>query len=111
MLRTNVSAKIRKDIIQNLETRNSVYEWAVADFIKKNYSLAELYNGTENEKWKTLEQLNEIMVANLKPEFEGFSDEEMLKVMYYVCRIQHELYPQYHEIERLRVDYLKERIC
>lgn len=111
VLRTNVSAKIRKDIIQNLETRNSVYEWAVADFIKKNYSLAELYNGTENEKWKTLEQLNEIMVANLKPEFEGFSDEEMLKVMYYVCRIQHELYPQYHEIERLRVDYLKERIC
>lgn len=111
VLETNVSAKIRKDIIQNMETKNSIFEWAVADFIKKNYSLAELYNGTENEKWKTLEQLNEIMTANLKPEFEGFSDEEMLKVMYYVCRIQHELYPQYHVIEQLRVDYLKERIC
>lgn len=106
----NAPAKVRKDLIINLEERNTSYEWAVADFIKKNYNLSELFRGTQQENWSNMEQLCDIMLANINNEFEEFSHEEMLKIMYYVCRIQHELYPEYALIEQLRVNYLKEKV-
>ena len=49
------------------------------------------------------------MRDNLQSEFEGFSNEEMYTVMYYVCRIEHKIYPKEPIIETLRVKYLKER--
>lgn len=109
VLETNSSAKIRRDIIMNLETRNNFFEWAVADFINKNYNLSQVFQRTDNS-WKSLEQLSEVMMSNLKAEFEEFSREEMLGILYYVCRIQHERFPENKVIEQLRVDYLKKQV-
>lgn len=110
IMKSNVAAKVRKDLIINLQNRNSLYEWAVADFIKKNYDLSDVFRGTQKENWNELSSLCEIMVANIQNEFCGFDAEEMKNIMYYVCRIEHELYPKHQLIEKLRVEYLKERM-
>ena len=107
---SNVSAQIRKNLIMNLEYKNITYEWAVADFIKKNYDLSEIFRGTQKENWNSLEQLSEILIENIQGEFSGFSSEEMKVILYYVCRIEHELYPKYQVIEKLRVEYLREKV-
>lgn len=110
ILKSNVAAKVRRDLIMNLQYRNSVYEWAVADFIKKNYDLSDVFRGTQKENWKELSNLCEIMIANLQSEFNGFDNDEMHTILYYVCRIEHELYPKHRLIEKLRVEYLRERV-
>lgn len=110
ILKSNVAAKVKKDLITNWSTRNNVFEWAVADFIKKNYDLSDVFRGTQNGNWKELSELGEIMIANLQGEFIGFNSEEMLSILYYVCRIEHELYPKHQLIEKLRVEYLREKV-
>ena len=40
IIKSNVAAKVRKDLIVNMNSKNAAYEWAVADFIKKNYDLS-----------------------------------------------------------------------
>ena len=65
-----------------------MFEWAVADFIKKNYDLSDVFRGTQNGNWKDLSELSNIMIANLQDEFTGFNSEEMITILYYVCRIE-----------------------
>ena len=110
IIHSNIAAKNRKDLILNLENRNLAYEWAVADFIKKNYNLSDVFRGTQKENWNDLSELGNIMAHNLQSEFSDFSEFEMLQVLYYVCRIEHERYPEHHLIEKLRVDYLREKV-
>lgn len=110
ILKSNVAAKVRKDLIVNWTFKNNIYEWAVADFIKKNYDLSDVFRGTQNSNWNNLAELSEIMISNLQSEFEGFDSNEMLKILYYVCRIEHELYPEHQLIEKLRVEYLREKV-
>lgn len=50
------------------------------------------------------------MISNLQNEFYDFNEEEIYTILYYVCRIEHELYPKYQIIEKLRVEYLKEMV-
>lgn len=110
ILKSNVAAKVRKDLIVNWNTRNNTYEWAVADFIKKNYDLSDVFRDTQNDNWSDLSGLSNIMISNLQEEFSDFDSEEMLSILYYVCRIEHELYPKHHLIEKLRVEYLREKV-
>ena len=110
ILKSNVAAKVRKDLIMNWNTKNNIFEWAVADFIKKNYDLSDVFRDTGNGNWSDLSQLSEIMISNLQEEFSGFDSTEMLSILYYVCRIEHEIYPKYQLIERLRVEYLREKV-
>lgn len=110
ILKSNVAAKVRKDLIVNWNTKNNIYEWAVADFIKKNYDLSDVFRGTQNDNWSDLSELSDIMISNLQEEFSDFDSEEMLSILYYVCRIEHELYPKHQLIEKLRVEYLREKV-
>lgn len=110
IMKSNVAAKVRRDLILNIEHRNSIYEWAVADFIKKNYDLSDVFRGTQRENWKDLSDLCDIMLSNLQNEFSNFERDEMLTILYYVCRIEHELYPKHQLIEKLRVEYLREKV-
>ena len=97
-------------MILNIKYKNYAYEWAVADFIKKNYDLSDVFRGTQRENWKDLSGLCDIMISNLQNEFNGFNLNEMLTILYYVCRIEHELYPKQQLIEQLRVEYLREKV-
>lgn len=105
---SNASAKIRRDLLVNLEKRNLSYEWAVADFIGKNYDRSGVFRGTG--KCENLEQLSNIMRQNIEEEFQGFDESEMYAVMYYICRLEHERHPENTAIERLRNDYLKGKV-
>jgi hypothetical protein len=105
---SNASAKVRKDLILNLQKRNRSYEWAIADFIKKNYQLSGVFEGTG--RCSNLVQLADIMKQNMEQEFENFNEQEIYLIMYYICRIEHELHPENKEIERLRLDYLKGKV-
>ena len=60
--------------------------------------------------WSDLAELSKIMISNLQGEFPGFDSREMLSILYYVCRIEHELYPKHQLIEKLRVEYLREKV-
>ena len=110
IMKSNVAANVRKDLILNWGKKTLAYEWAVADFIKKNYNLSNVFRGTQRENWTDLSSLCEIMLSNIQTEFESFNRNEMLKILYYVCRIEHELYPKHQLIEKLRVEYLREKV-
>ena len=49
ILKSNAAAKVRKDLIINIDKRNNAYEWAVADFIKKNYDLSDVFRDTQRD--------------------------------------------------------------
>ena len=105
---SNVSAKVRKDLIINLNNRNRAFEWAVADFIGKNYKFSDVFRGTS--KCSNLEELSNIISQNIQEEFAGFDGRELLSIIYYICRIEHEKYPDNTAIEQLRIDYLWEKV-
>ena len=54
-----------------------------------------------------MEDLCRIMMENIAEEFGGFCEEERRKILYYICRVEHERFPDNAIIEQLRVDYLK----
>lgn len=105
---SNVSAKVRKDLILNLEKRNRIFEWAVADFINKNYEFSDVFRGTS--KCVDLEELSSIMMQNITDEFLEFEQQELYAIMYYICRIEHEKHPENTAIELLRTRYLREKV-
>ncbi|MCR5024069.1 MAG: DUF87 domain-containing protein [Lachnospiraceae bacterium] len=105
---SNVSAKVRKDMILNIGKWNRVYEWAVADFINKNYEFSDVFRGTS--KCANLEELSHIMYQNIEDEFADFDKNEIYTIMYYVCRIEHEKHPENAAIEALRTSYLKSKV-
>lgn len=106
----NLSAKVRRVLITDLEKRGIHFEWAMADYIKKNYYLENIFDGTQSGECKTLEQLYLVMKDNIISEFEEFSENEMKQIMYYICRIEHERFPQNTAIELLRTEYLKKEM-
>ena len=108
IMKSNISAQIRKELILNYNSKNLAYEWAVADFIKKNYDLSRVF--IETKQCKSFPDLCDKMISNVQDEFVGFDKDEMKIIMYYVCRVEHELHPQNSTIERLRVGYLKEGV-
>ena len=69
-----------------------------------------MFRDTQKGKWSDLSSLSNIMISNLQNEFAGFNETEMLAILYYVCRIEHELYPKHQLIEQLRVEYLREKV-
>ena len=86
------------------------FEWGMADFINKNYDLKNFFRGTGNGTWRNLRELAEIVANNLREEFADFNEQELLKIMYYCCRAEHERYPDNEIIEQLRVDFLKKEL-
>lgn len=107
ILKANVSAKIKLDLIQNLRNPNLTYEWAVSDYIKKNYDYSVVFKGTQSGTWNTLDELALIMEQNIEGQFSDFTHEEIRKILYYMCRIQHELFPDNPLIEKVRIECLK----
>lgn len=105
---SNAPAKVRKDLILNLEKKNRIYEWAVADFINKNYKFSSVFRGTS--KCTDLIHLSTIMLQNIEEEFSEFNKQELYAIMYYICRIEHEKHPDNAAIEMLRTEYLREKV-
>lgn len=69
LLKANLAGKIRKDLLYNLESRNLIYEWAVADFIDKNYRTDHIFRGTGQNVWETVDELIIIAQNNIKTNF------------------------------------------
>lgn len=107
LLRANVSAEARRNLILGLEKRDLNFEWGMADFIGKNYDLTNFFRGTGNGQWNTLNELAEIIAVNLRDEFSSFNATELKKIIYYVCLSEHERYPDNEIIQQLREDFLK----
>ena len=99
--------KVRKDLIQNYKKRNLIYEWAMADFISNMYDISFAFRGTNRHTWENLGQLSQLVMDNIRNEFIGFEDKELLKIMYFICRSMHEKHPDNKTIENLRQNYLK----
>lgn len=110
VLQMDIAAKIRRDIIQNVENKNRIYEWAVADYINKFYVFNSAFRGTQKGSWDNFEQLTEIVTENLRSEFQDFSDEELHRILYYICRVMHEKHPENTVIEDLRQNYLRSEV-
>lgn len=108
IIKANASAKVRRDLILNLEKRDRLYEWAVADYINKNFDFRDIFRGTS--KCADLEELGNRMRQNIEGEFSGFDVEEQYAILYYICRIEHEKHPENAAIELLRTKYLREKV-
>lgn len=105
----NIPAKTRKDLIWNIGKKNMAYEWAVADFINKNFDFSNVFRGT-SEPCGNLKDLYYTIRQNIAEEFVDFDEQELYAIVYYICRIEHEKYPQNKVIEKLRTDYLREKV-
>ena len=105
---SNVAAKAKKDLILNLEKRNLIFEWAVADFINKNFDFRDIFRGTS--ECDSFEEMSSIMMQNIEGEFNEFDQNELYGIMYYICRVEHEKYPENTAIEMLRTEYLKKKV-
>ena len=110
LLRANVRAEARRNLILGLENRDLNFEWSMADFIGKNYDLSNFFHGTSGGNWKNLRELAEIIAANLRDEFSSFNATELKKIMYYCCLLEHERYPDNEIIRQLREDFLKKEL-
>lgn len=105
---SNAPAKVKKDLIINIGKWNRSYEWAVADFINKNYKFTDVFRGTS--KCANLDELSRIMYQNIEDEFVDFDKDEVYAIMYFICRIEHEKHPDNTAIEALRINYLKGKV-
>lgn len=105
---SDAPAKVRRGLIQNIEKNNIVFEWAMADYITSRFNWKNIFEGT-NRSCTTINELGELMLANIEEEFSEFSQEEAGKICYYICRKAHELFPQNAEIENVRVYFFKKR--
>ncbi|WP_294160550.1 ATP-binding protein [uncultured Selenomonas sp.] len=110
LLAAPVAGRIRYDLLTHLAQRDVSYEWAVADFIAACYQYPQIFQGTGGDNWRTLAELSEIMADNIRPIFADFSQEELEKILYCICRTEHERFPENETIEQLRVEYLKPRV-
>lgn len=106
ILNLNISAKLKVDLVCNIESRNLTFEWAVADFINKCFDCSDVFRGTDNT-WNSYDELYQIARDNIAGRFEGFDEDELRMIIYFICRTQHELYPENKIIEQFRVEYLK----
>lgn len=101
-------AKIRRQLIQDMKSRSLVYEWAMADFITNRFNWKVIFDGT-NRTCSTLDELGQMMIENISPIFQGFSEKECAEICYYICRKAHEEFPKNNTIEDVRVHYFKEK--
>jgi hypothetical protein len=105
---SDAPAKVRRELLRNHDKNNIVYEWAMADYITSRFNWKNIFNGT-NRSCSTVDELGEMMIANLETEFSDFSEDEIAKICYCICRKAHEIYPDNPDIENVRVKYFKKR--
>lgn len=109
IMKSNLSAKIRKDLILNFEKRGTVYDWAVSDHISKNFDYSGWTRGARQLELKNYSNITDLLISNISDEFEGFNENEMLKILYYICMNESEKIEEHRVIDALRTEYLRER--
>lgn len=107
VLHSDAPAKVRRQLIQNFEKDNLIFEWAMADYITNRFHWKVVFDGTSS--CETLEELGELMLSNISSEFPDFTRDELERVCYYICRKAHEEFPGNVDIENVRVNYFKKR--
>jgi len=105
---SDAPAKIRRALIQNFDKRNVLFEWAMADYITNRFNWKIAFEGT-SRPCNSIEELGEIMMTNLETEFPSFSQAEIGKIGYYICRKACEVFPDNPHIENIRVNFFKKR--
>lgn len=108
VLRSGCPAKVRRQLIQDMNNRGLVFEWAMADFITSRFNWKVIFDGT-NRTCSTLDELGQMMLKNISPIFQNFTEKEQAEICYYICRKAHEEFPNNNTIEEVRVHYFKER--
>ncbi len=110
LVHIDVSAKIRRDLIMNLETKNMVFTWALADFISEKFHYEDIFKGTGDGMWNSLKELGDIMTANISDEFPDFNEKEMKQILYHICLTEHEKLPENPFIEQICIDFQKKEM-
>lgn len=108
VLLSDAPAEVRKRLIRNFEKNNIVFEWAMADYIASRFNWQVIFDGT-NRSCSTVGELGMLMRSNVSSEFIGFTQNELDRICYYICRTAHEKFPDNDAIENVRVNYFKER--
>ncbi len=110
ILHTNVAAKIRKDLFLHITDRNQVFQWALADFISTTYDCSDALRGTGSLTWNDWQELADIMLNNIKPEFQEFDTDELHKILLCICRVEQEHYPDNRELKNICTEYLQKEV-
>ncbi len=105
ILKANLSSRIKKNLIRGIVKRDNSFDWALADFIKKKYRLDNMFQGTQRG-CKTVQDMVDIVLSNMQENFKDFTEEEMLKILYYTCFVKREELPDNTSLPKLH-DYVK----
>ncbi len=110
ILQADVAAKIRKDLILHIADRNQSFQWALADFICKTYDCSDALRGTGSLPWNDWQELADIMLNNIKTEFQDFDTDELHKILLCICRVEQEHYPDNWELKNVCTEYLQKEV-
>ena len=108
VLKSDASAKVRRQLLQGYQTKSIMFEWAMADYITNRFNWKVMFDGT-NRTCSTIDELGAVMLANITSIFDDFTLEERGRICYYICRKAFEEFPKNSMIEKVRVHYFKER--
>ena len=110
IIKSNASARIKKDLILGLGNHDIAFDWAIADYINKNYVFDNVFHGTGNGQCGSLQELGERMMANIAAVFASFNEDEKKKILCYICMLKHEQFPDNVAIEALQIDLIKKGV-
>ena len=110
ILHANVAAKIRKDLFLHIADKNQIFQWALADFISKTYDCSDALRGSGSLPWNDWQELAEIMLNNIKTEFQEFDTDELYKILLCICRVEQEHYPDNRELKHICTEYLQKEV-
>ena len=106
---SNIPAETVKKLLENLDSRNKQYHWAVAGFLRQNSGmLKDVLQGTAS--CQTLDELETVIKENVSTVFVGFGPSELEKITVYVCMAESENYPEIEPLKQLCAYYWKEKV-
>lgn len=106
---SNIPAETVKKLLENLDSRNKQYHWAVAGFLRQNSGmLKDVLQGTAS--CQTLDELETVIKENVSTVFVGFGPSELEKITVYVCMAESEKYPEIEPLKQLCAYYWKEKV-
>ena len=90
LIKSNISSKIKLDLILNIEKKNSEFEYAVASFIDKNYKYTDIFRKIveESSSWKNSNDLSNIVTKGISNVFTSFDEKEIKQILSYICKIK-----------------------
>ena len=92
LIKSNISSKIKLELILNIEKKNLEFEYAVASFINKNYKYTDVFRKVveESSSWNNVDELLNMLTKEISKVFTSFDEKERNQILLYICKMKNE---------------------